>query len=126
MAVHMVRVVCEPPKGDAETAIKNWVENYTEWTADTVEHSLIESNTSPDGSGTDYLIGSWRFEQNSESATEILTNLSERLQKIQDGLWHRLVYHICSHDKENPDSCSWDEKQEFGTIPNGTPDYTVI
>jgi len=42
MAVHMVRVFVEPPKGNAQNAIENWVANYSEWVGDTVEQSLTD------------------------------------------------------------------------------------
>jgi len=127
MTVHMVRVFVEPPKGDAEQAINNWVENYTEWTDDSVEHSLTETDTKTDGSGTVYLNGDWRFIQEGEDPTNILDDLSKRLQSFQGGLWHRLGYHVCYHGGEGKTggACSWDEKQEFGTIPSDIPDFEV-
>lgn len=125
MTVHMVRVICEPPKGEAENAIQNWVENYTEWDADPVEHSLSEQNTELDGSGTAYFRGDWRFVQDGEDPTAILTDLSDRLQGIQDGLWHRLAYHVCSHDEDNPTPCSWGEMVEQGTVPSGVQTFEV-
>lgn len=121
----MVRVMCEPPKGNAENAIANWVSNYTEWTADPSDHTLVETDTTMGGSGTAYVRGDWRFEDQGENATDILTDLSDRLQSIQGGLWHRLGYHVCSHSEDNPSACSWDEKQEFGTIPRDIPDFGV-
>lgn len=125
MAVHMIRVFCEPPKGEAETAVDNWVSNYSEWTADPVKHSLVETDASIDGTGTTYVRGDWRFDDQGEAATDILNDLSNRLQSIEGGLWHRLGYHVCTHDEENPQPCSWDEKQEFGTIPSDIPDFEV-
>lgn len=113
----MVRVLCEPPKGEAETAVGNWVSNYTEWDADPVEHSLTETNTKLDGSGVQYVHGDWRFIQESEDSTKMLENLSDRLQSLQDGLWHRLGYHICTHDEDNPKPCGWGETLEFGNVP---------
>lgn len=125
MAVHMVRVFVELPKGNAENAIQNWVDNYTEWTADPVEHSLTETTTELDGGGTQYLRGDWRFIQNGETPTDMLRDLSDRLQSFQGGLWHRLGYHVCDHDEGGSAGCSWDQKQEFGTIPTDVPDFEV-
>lgn len=124
MAVHMIRVHFEPPKGDAQNAVDNWVTNFTEWTGDPVAHSIGETNTQMDGSGTTYVTGDYRFEQDA-TATEILDDLSARLQKINGGLWHRLTYHVCDHDEDEPGGCSWDQKVEYGTIPSDIPDYTV-
>lgn len=125
MAVHMVRVLAEPPKGEAETAVANWVENYTEWTGDTVEHALTDANTAIDGTGTAYVRGDWRFEDQGEDPTNILSDLSGRLQSLQGGLWHRLAYHVCTHDEADPQPCSWDETVEWGTVPSGVPDFEV-
>lgn len=121
MAVHMVRVFVEPPKGDAENAINNWVDNYTEWTSDSVAHELTETNTELDGGGTTYLQGDWRFVDKGETPTDILTDFSDRLQSMQGGLWHRLAYHVCTHDESNLTPCAWDETVEYGTIPSGIP-----
>lgn len=121
----MVRVLCEPPKGEAETAVNNWVSNYSEWTADPTEHTLTETNTAIDGSGTKYVRGDWRFERQGEDPTDILTDLSDRLQPIQGGLWHRLGYHICDHDEETRQPCSWDETAEWGTVPSDIPAFEV-
>jgi hypothetical protein len=119
MAVHMVRVLFEPPRGEAENAVSNCVSNYQEWDGDPVTHALTETNTELDGSGVQYLRGDWRFIQNGETPTDILQDLSDRLQSMQGGLWHRLGYHVCTHDEENPQGCSWEYRAEYGTIPDG-------
>lgn len=119
MTVHMVRVLCEPPKGEAENAIQNWVSNYNEWTADPAEHSLTETNTEMDDLGAQYLRGDWRFLDQGEQPTNILQDLSERLQSFQGGLWHRLGYHVCGHDENGRDGCDWETTLEYGTIPGG-------
>jgi len=124
MTVHMVRVFFEPPKGNAETAIDNWVSNYNEWTSDPVEHRLVETNAKVDGSGTTYIRGDWRFVDQGEDPTTILTDLSDRLSSLQGGLWHRLGYHVCEHDEDNASPCSWDQIHEDGTIPSDIPDFS--
>lgn len=118
MTVHMVRVLCEPPKGEAEVAVANWVANYREWTGDSVTHALTATEASD---GTQYVRGDWRFHDEGEGATAILTDLSERLQAIQGGLWHRLAYHVCTHDAEQPipdcpPPAEWDTT-EYGAVP---------
>lgn len=119
MSVHMIRVLCEPPRGEAENAISNWVTNYTEWTNDPVEHSLSVTNTKLDGSGTEYVRGDWRFIQDGEDPTSMLNDLSGRLASINGGLWHLLGYHVCEHDTDRPGECTWDERVEDGSIPQG-------
>lgn len=119
----MIRVLCEPPKGEAENAVDNWVDNYTEWDSDPVSHELNETNTAIDDSGTAYVRGDWRFEDQGEEPTNILTDLSERLQSMQGGLWHRLAYHVCTHDEDDPQPCSWDEVVEHGDVPDDIPTF---
>jgi len=122
----MIRIFAEPPNGSAETAIDNWVANYTEWTADPVTHTLRETTTGIDGSGTTYLRGDWRFVDQGEVPTDILADLSGRLQTFQGGLWHRLGYHVCTHDEDRSTPCSWDEKHEWGAVPSDIPDFEVV
>jgi hypothetical protein len=123
MAVHMVRVFAEPPKGEAESAVDNWVSNYAEWDGDPIDHTLTETTVGIDG--TQHVRGDWRFEDQGEDATNILRDLSERLQSFQGGLWHRLGYHVCSHDEDNGGPCSWGEMVEWGSVPSDIPDFKV-
>lgn len=116
MTVHMVRVILEPPKGEAESAVDNWVQNHTEWDDDPVEHTLTERNTEEDGSGTDYVRGDYRFIQE-ETPDALLDDLEDRLQSFQSGLWYRLKYHECTHDEDNPKPCSWDQVREADDVP---------
>lgn len=120
----MVRLFMEPPKGDAENAVDNWVTNHTEWTGDPVEHTLIETNADIDGTGTTYICGDYRFEQN-ETVTQLLDDLEQNLGNIQGGLWYRIGYHACDHDETAGSPCSWtdsdSEIRENGTIPSDIP-----
>ena len=124
MAVHMIRVFCETPKGDAQDAVDNWVANYSEWTDDPVEHTLTETTAGIDGGGTTYKRGDWRFVDQGENPTNILDDLSSRLQSFQGGLWHRLGYHVCTHDEDNPQPCAWETSVESGEIPSDVPTIT--
>lgn len=121
MTVHMVRIMAEQPKGNAESAIDNWVQNHNEWTDDSVDHSLTETSADIDGKGTTYVRGDYRFIQDS-TVTDLLDTLERRLQSLQGGLWYRIKYHECAHDEENPRPCSWQETREGGTIPSDIPD----
>lgn len=122
MTVHMIRLYCEPPKGEAETAVNNWVANYNEWESDPTVQTLRECTTA---GGTVHVFGDYRFIQSGETATGILNDLSTRLQSLNGGLWHRLGYHVCSHDETSPSACSWDETVEYGTIPASVPAIEV-
>ena len=105
MTVHMVRLMVEPPKGESEEAVNNWVENHNQWDDDPVAHDLTEATAEIDGDGTTYARGDYRFVQE-ETADELLNNLEDRLQDFQDGLWYRLAYHACDHDGDESTPCS--------------------
>jgi hypothetical protein len=75
----------EPPKGNAESAVGNWVQNHNEWTDDPVDHSLVEMTAGVDGDGTTYVRGDYRFIQG-ETPSELLDALESRLQSLQGGL----------------------------------------
>ena len=116
----MVRLYVEPPKGESEEAVNNWVENHNQWNDDPVSHELTETTGDLDGDGTTYARGDYRFIQE-ETADELLDDLERRLQDFQDGLWYRLAYHACTNDEDNPQPCSWDDTRESGGVPEGIP-----
>lgn len=120
MSKHMVRLLIELPKGEAETAVNNWVANHNEWEDGPVEHSLSETAAGY-GSGTRYVRGDYRFYQE-ETPTELLDALTSRLESIQGGLWYRVGYHECAHDEQNGGPCSWDRVRESGTVPADVPE----
>jgi len=57
MAVHIVRLFVEPPKGESVEAVNNWVENHTHWTDAPISHELTEATADLDGDGTTYARG---------------------------------------------------------------------
>jgi len=122
MTVHMVRVMIEPPKGNAESAVDNWVQNYTEWAGDPVEHSLAETTAGIDGTGTTYVRGDYRFIQE-EAVSTLLDDLEARLQSFQGGLWYRIGYHACDHNEDTPSPCAWDVTRENGPVPDDIPTF---
>jgi len=124
MTVHMVRIFFDLPKGNADNAVDNWVQNHNEWENDPVSHSLTEKNTEIDGSGVDYVSGDYRFIQE-ETVTKLLDDLGDRLSSVQGGLWYRIGYHACDHDEDQPTPCSWDETREGGTVPDAIPTIEV-
>ena len=105
MTVHMVRLMVEPPKGESEEAVNNWVENHNQWDDDPVAHDLTEATAEIDGDGTTYARGDYRFVQE-ETVDELLDDLEDCLQDFQDGLWYRLAYHACDHDGDESTPCS--------------------
>jgi hypothetical protein len=122
MTDHMCRLLIEPPKGEAETAVDNWVQNHTEWTDDPVEHAMTETTAGINGDGTECVRGDYRFVQE-EPADELLTGLEERLQGFQGGLWYRIGYHACTHDESDPQPCEWEDVREGGDVPSDIPTF---
>lgn len=122
MTVHMVRLMVEPPRGEAEDAVNNWVENHTQWDDDPVNHDLRETTVGVDDDGTTYVRGDYRFIQD-ETADELLDNLEEQLQSFQGGLWYRAGYHACTNDEDNPQPCSWEDTREGGDVPDDIPTF---
>lgn len=126
MTVHMVRLYVEPPNGNAQQAVSNWVANYSQWEGDPVEHGLTETTTEPYGDGgTAYLAGDWRFLDEREDPTAVLADLHDRLESFQGGLWHRAGYHVCEHDEGEPSACGWEQTVEGGTVPADIPTFEV-
>jgi len=122
MTVHMVRLYVEPPRGEADEAVNNWVENHTQWGDDPVSHELRETTTGLDGNGTTYVRGDYRFIQN-ETADELLDGLEDRLQSFQGGLWYRIGHHACDHDEDETTPCSWENTREWGDVPEDIPEF---
>jgi len=122
MTVHMVKFYIEPPNGNAETAVDNWVMNHTEWMSDPQEHTLREVPADPAVIGSPMTVtGTYRFLQE-EPASDLLDDLEARLQSFQGGLWYRVGYHECSQDEENPTPCSWEQTRENGSVPDDIPE----
>lgn len=101
MTKHMIRLLLEPPIGEADQAVNQWVQNHNEWADDPVSHSLTETTAEIDGPGTTYVRGDYRFYQDTP-ATSLLDDLETRLQGLQGGVWYRIGYHVCPHD--DPDT----------------------
>jgi hypothetical protein len=39
--------------------------------------------------------------------------------------WHRLAYHVCTHDESNPQPCPWDDVRKNGSVPSHVPTFEV-
>lgn len=99
-----IQLIIEPPKGNAENAVKNWVQNHNEWTGDGQEHSLTEhDDTEPDYDGDPYIHGIYRFNQDSAAdVSEVVDDLESRLSRMQGGLWYKIgATGECTHDRED-------------------------
>lgn len=113
----------EPPRGEAETAVNEWVQNHPEWTDDPVAHVFREQATP---NGTSHVYGNYFFEQ-SVGVTTLLDRLEDRLANVQGGLWYRIGYHVCDHDDQDRETsdCAWDpaRTREDGGVPADIPTF---
>lgn len=129
MTIHMIRIFSHWPDGytvdDIDQEVQTWVDNHTEWLDDSVEHTISGHNTAIDGSGTDYLVGDFRFEWTDDKTT-LLDNCEATLQDHVD--WYRLGYHECTHDGDGA-PCGWDDKVEWTasgvSIPSDISDFNT-
>lgn len=127
MTVHMFRVFIgrgSMAVSDVEARIQDWITSNPEWTADTVDHSLVERNTAIDESGETYHAVVVRFRED-DTKSNILQKLGDKLKDKVD--WYRIGYHQCSHDEDRPTPCTWDGVEEWiakdATIPADIPSF---
>jgi hypothetical protein len=122
MTVHRVRLLHSTAgKNDYHAWLNTWLTNMTPWSDPEVPNDLPSLRTQIDGSGEWYqteLAFEW-----TEDRAIILDNLAQYASSYCD--WHRIAYHVCTHDEENGGPCSWDEVRENGTIPSYVPTFTV-
>jgi len=95
-----------------------WVTNMTPWTSEEVTNEVPDGPTETVDGDNQYYQVELAFEWTEDKAI-ILDQLDEFLASYCD--WHRFGYHVCTHDEENRQPCSWDEKRENGTVPDYIP-----
>lgn len=122
MTVHMIRMkMCKSmSKSDAQSVIDTWVNNHDPWVEGT-QDSLSVSNTSLDGSGTEYYVYNARFNMQDTTKTELLDAIETELQNHCS--WYTIGYHECSHDEDSPGNCSWEDNRKYGTLPDGVTGF---
>ena len=122
----MIRVFAATAENIGETQanqlVNQWLEDNTPWTDDPTPHEVRKTQAGIDGAGTEYFVGSVRFEF-SDDKPDLFDQIETDCGGVLD--WHRIVYHVCTHDEDNPQPCSWDEKHECGDIPSDIPDFEV-
>lgn len=115
----MLRIKCQKPQNATIDKIRKAVEDWVAQREEvlTVERqTIILLNTEPDGSGTDYCRGQFRFDLNAESKAELLSSIENQLQRYCS--WWRIKYHVCDHDEQERVGCSWDDVREYGPVPS--------
>ena len=134
MTVHCVRLHAEPPKGDAENAVDNWITNFSRWTGG-AEQPLGETQTQE--TETAFVAGGWYFVDNDEDRQNVIISLSDELATFQSGLWHYAAYSASNHDLEARGGDSWqylvdsenrstDAKTVPSEIPRFAPEATGV
>lgn len=124
MTVHMLRLYAEPPGQMPANALENAIAGMTNspWTADPdpASGNLTESNTEMDGSGTRFVAGSYRYLIDS-SEPHPLNEMQANLESVVE--WYRIMYHVCDHDEDTGEGCSWntDSPYDSGPVPSDIP-----
>lgn len=112
----MVRIQCEKPTGvtvdQVSTIVEDWVSTHDEVLTNE-RHSI--SLVTPEGSGPDYLTGSFRFSMEADTKTGLLDDAESAIQSAV--AWYQIRYHVCDHDENSRQGCSWDDVREYGTVP---------
>lgn len=100
--------------------LSTWMTNMQPWTDDEVVNEVPSNmrNTNIDGDGVDYYAVQLAFEW-TEDKSIILDQINGYLSSYCD--WHRIGYHVCDHDEQERDGCSWDEVREGGSVPDDIP-----
>lgn len=118
MTVHRIRLYHSTTGAQSYHGwLDTWLTNMQPWTDDEVTNELPTLVEKSDGDGEWYQT-ELAFEWTEERA-HILDNLDQYAASYCD--WHRIGYHECSHDEDDPEPCSWDEVRENGTVPDYIP-----
>jgi len=123
MSVHRVRL-CYSVAG-AESFhgwLGTWLTNMSPWDADEVTNGVPTETTTALASDAEWYQVELAFDWAEDKAI-IVDQLDGYLGSYCD--WHRLGYHVCTHDEDNPSPCSWDTDsnlpRESGAVPDRVP-----
>jgi len=123
MTVHAYRIYAQKPtdvsKEEANQIIDEWKAQNTPWTEDPADHNLNVTKPTPEDE-TEYFVGTVRFEF-SDDASQLTQDIKYGLSGVVG--WARIGYHKCDHDEDSGTGCSWDSSTEFGTVPDGVPEF---
>jgi hypothetical protein len=120
MTVHRVRLYHSTTGAqDYHDWLSQWLNNVDAALQSEVDNEPPTLREQVDGDGEWYqgdLAFTW-----DEGKANILDNLDIYAANNCD--WHRIGYHECSHDEDNPAPCGWDEQpRENGSVPAYIPD----
>ena len=122
--IHSYRIYAEKPpdvdKDEANQIIDEWKSQNTPWAKDPADHELSVTKTILDESGTEYYVGTVRFEF-SDDASQLTQDIKYGLSGVVK--WARIGYHKCDHDEDSGTGCSWDSSTEFGEVPDDVPTF---
>ena len=122
MSVHRVRLWHSQTGTDAFHGwLETWLTNMTPWDAPEVANDLL-TLTDPIGGGEAHYQGDLAFAW-SEDAAIIREQLAQYAAAYCE--WSQLAYHVCTHDEDNPQPCSWGSAATDGTLPDAVPQIEV-
>jgi hypothetical protein len=122
MTVHRVRLVHSVTGADSYHGwLDQWLTNMQAWDAPEVTNDVPTLREPIDGSDS-YYQGELAFAWSEDKAI-ILDNIHQYAQSYCD--WHRIAYHVCTHDETDPQPCSWDDVRENGVVPSHVPTFEV-
>jgi len=101
-----------------------WLTNMGPWASDEVTNEVPQNTVTAgvDGTGTEYYRVELAFDW-TEGKAIILDNLDGYAASYCD--WHRIGYHVCTHDDADTQPCSWETTRESGTPPQDIPTLGV-
>lgn len=99
---------------DTRPQLDNWLSNRQRVLQEQ-DNTFSGANTEIDGTGIDYYRGLWRFDM-AEGRDNIMTPLQTLVSNNFE--WGVIRYHVCDHDEDQPEGCSWDRKWENGVVPD--------
>lgn len=122
MPIHRTRLFYSTAGGGSFHGwLGTWLANMSPWEAPDVTNSVPNGPLSTVDSNTDYYAIELAFDW-SEDKSHILDNLDQFLDAYCD--WHRIGYHVCTHDETDPTPCTWEETRESGSVPAYVPSLT--
>jgi len=116
MSIHRIRLFHSTQGAQAyHDWLETWLTNMQSWDADEVTNTApTERDPLADGASP-YYSGDLAFAW-SEDRAVIEDQLSQYAAAYCD--WYRLGYHVCTHDEDEPQPCTWDSVNESGVVPD--------
>lgn len=119
MTAHRIRLIHSTTGASAyHDWLDTWLTNMSPWDYPEVDNDLPTLRETVDGD--EYYQTELAFDWSEDRAT-ILDQLDQYAASYCK--WHRIGYHECDHDEDDPQPCSWDEVVEHGDVPDDIPTF---